>query len=168
MFNEDQAPEASGRSKFLIVLVILSSINLGISTMGSIPGMLGQKVDAKTIKDARLDFATMREQLLDAHADSFVGVVDQMEKVTLSMFRHFQVYNSLNFLVMVLGLTGVILMYRQRKLGFHFYIVYSLGTVCIPYLLNPIQDIPTILTIVGLLYSGLWVFLYSRSLHSMH
>jgi hypothetical protein len=90
-----------------------------------------------------------------------------MESVTHNMFRHFQAYNSVQFLILVLGLAGVILMYQRRKLGFHFYIIYSLGLVVLPYLFNPITGIPTILTIVGILYGGVWVLLYSRNLHWM-
>jgi len=37
----------------------------------------------------------------------------------------------------------------------------------LPYLFNPITGIPTILTIVGILYGGVWVLLYSRNLHWM-
>jgi hypothetical protein len=87
-----------------------------------------------------------------------------MEGVTLNMFKHFQAYNSVQFMVLALGLTGVILMYKRKKLGFHFYIIYSLGLVVLPYLFNPITGIPTILTVVGILYGAFWVFLYSRNL----
>jgi hypothetical protein len=90
-----------------------------------------------------------------------------MESVTDNMFKHFQAYNTVQFLILVLGLTGVILMYQSRKLGFHFYIIYSIGLVVLPYLFNPITGIPTLLTIVGILYGGLWVLLYSRNLHWM-
>lgn len=164
-FEEVQTATKEKRPVFLLVLVILSSINIGISTMGSIGAMLGAKPDQTMIKNAKLDFANMREQLQKANAEDFIYIIDQMEGVTLNMFKHFQTYNSIQFLVLVLGLTGVILMYRRKKLGFHFYIVYSLGLVVLPYLFNPITGIPTFLTIVGVLYGGFWVFLYSRNLH---
>jgi hypothetical protein len=117
------------------------------------------------IKSAKLDFANMREQLDKANAADFIYIIDQMEGVTDNMFKHFQQYNSFQFLILVLGLTGVILMYRGKKLGFHFYILYSLGLVVLPYFFNPITGIPTILTIVGIIYGGVWVWLYSRNLN---
>jgi hypothetical protein len=107
----------------------------------------------------------MLEQLEEGGAGAYSYLVDQMEKITDNMFKHFQVYNSIQFFVLVLGLLGVVLMYQGRKLGFHFYILYSLGLVLIPYFFNPISGIPVILTIVGVLYGGFWVFLYSRNLH---
>ena len=165
--GEQDAQTVSKRPVFLLVLVILSSINIGISALGALSGMLGYKPDKAMIKKEMLEFANMREQLEKGNAEDFIYIIDQMEGVALNMFKHFQAYNSVQFLILVLGLAGVILMYQRRKLGFHFYIIYSLGLVVLPYLFNPITGIPTILTIVGIIYGGLWVFLYSRNLHWM-
>jgi len=162
---EEHAETKKKRPVFLLVLVILSSINIGVATLGALSGMLGAKPDKAMIKSAKLEFANMREQLEEGGAGNFTYLIDQMEGVTNNMFKHFQAYNSIQFLVLVLGLLGVVLMYRGRKLGFHFYIIYSLGLVVLPYIFNPITGIPTILTIVGILYGGFWVFLYSRNLH---
>jgi hypothetical protein len=107
----------------------------------------------------------MRDQLEAANGSDFIYIVDQMETVTMNMFAHFHMYNSIQFIFLLLGLTGVILMFQRKRLGFHFYIVYSLGLVLLPYFFNAMQQIPTILTIVGVLYGALWVFLYSRNLH---
>ena len=157
--------EAPKRPVFLLVLVIMSSINIGISTMGALSAILGAKPDASMIKEAQLDFAKMRDQLEAANGSDFIYIVDQMEAVTMNMFAHFHTYNSIQFIFLLLGLTGVILMFQRKRLGFHFYIVYSLGLVLLPYFFNAMQQIPTILTIVGVLYGALWVFLYSRNLH---
>ena len=162
---EEHAETKKKRPVFLLVMVILSSINIGVATLGALSGMLGAKPDKAMIKSAKLEFANMREQLEEGGAGNFTYLIDQMEGVTNNMFKHFQAYNSIQFLVLVLGLLGVVLMYRGRKLGFHFYIIYSLGLVVLPYIFNPITGIPTILTIVGILYGGFWVFLYSRNLH---
>ena len=164
---QDEPIVKKKRPVFLLVLVILSSLNMSVSLLGSVSGMLGAKPDTKMIKQAKLEFANMREQLEEGGAADFTYIIDQMESVTDNMFKHFQAYNSVQFLVLVLGLAGAILMYQRRKLGFHFYIIYSLGLVVLPYLFNPITGIPTILTIVGILYGGVWVLLYSRNLHWM-
>ncbi len=164
---QDEPIVKKKRPVFLLVLVILSSLNMSVSLLGSFSGMLGAKPDAKMIKQAKLEFANMREQLEEGGAADFTYIIDQMESVTDNMFKHFQAYNSVQFLILVLGLAGVILMYQRRKLGFHFYIIYSLGLVVLPYFFNPITGIPTILTIVGILYGGVWVLLYSRNLHWM-
>jgi hypothetical protein len=165
-FTDTQdAQTVSKRPVFLLVLVILSSINIGISTIGALSGMLGYKPDKAMIKKEMLEFAKIREQLEKGNAEDFIYIIDQMEGVALNMFKHFQQYNSFQFLFLVLGLAGVILMYRAKKLGFHFYILYTLGLVVLPYFFNPITGIPTILTIVGIIYGGIWVFMYSRNLH---
>jgi hypothetical protein len=156
--------ETPKRPVFLLVLVIMSSINIGISTMGSLSAILGATPDAAVIKEARLDFAKMRDQLEVANGSDFIYIVDQMEMVTMNMFAHFHTYNSVQLIFLLLGLTGVILMFQRKRLGFHFYIVYSLGLVILPYFFNSIQQIPTILTIVGVIYGAVWVILYSRNL----
>jgi len=163
--QEESAEIKKKRPVFLLVLVILSSLNIGVATIGALSGMLGAQPDKAMIKSAKLEFANMREQLEEGGAGAYTYLIDQMEGVTNNMFKHFQAYNSFQFLILVLGLTGVIFMYGGKKLGFHFYIIYSLGLVLLPYFFNLITGIPTILTIVGILYGGLWVFLYSRNLH---
>jgi hypothetical protein len=165
MIDIESNLETPKRPVFLLVLVIMSSINIGISTMGSLSAILGAKPDASMIKEAQLDFAKMRDQLEAANGSDFIYIVDQMETVTMNMFAHFHTYNSIQFIFLLLGLTGVILMFQRKRLGFHFYIVYSLGLVLLPYFFNSMQQIPTILTIVGVLYGALWVFLYGRNLH---
>ena len=165
MTDIESNQETLKRPVFLLVLVIMSSINIGISTMGSLSAILGAKPDASMIKEAQLDFAKMRDQLEAANGSDFIYIVDQMETVTMNMFAHFHTYNSIQFIFLLLGLTGVILMFQRKRLGFHFYIVYSLGLVLLPYFFNSMQQIPTILTIVGVLYGALWVFLYGRNLH---
>jgi hypothetical protein len=166
LFNDDQDVEATAkRPKFLLVLVILSGINICTSMIGAFSGMLGSKPDEAMIKSAKLEFANMREQLQKADAEDFIYIIDQMQSVTVNMFKHFQAYNSVQFLILMLGLSGIVLMYRGKKLGFHFYIIYTLGLLLLPYFFNPITGIPTLLTTVGIIYGGIWVWLYSRNLH---
>lgn len=164
--EQDLIPtQASKRPVFLLVLVILSALNIGISMMGAVGGMLGVKPDAELAKNSKLDFANMREQLIKAEASDYVYIVDQMESVTHNMFVHFQSYNSLQFLVLAFGLAGIALMYLGKKLGFHLYIIYTLGLLLMPYFFNDIKAIPAVLTIAGVLYGGIWVLLYSRNLY---
>ncbi|MFN5506879.1 MAG: hypothetical protein ACK48O_09095 [Flavobacteriia bacterium] len=165
--QENEVEFKKKRPVFLLVLVILSGVNLVFSLFGAMGGMLGAKPDKAMYKSAKLEFANMREQLEQANADDFIYIVEQMEGITNNMFKHFQAYNTYQFLVLLLGLFGVVLMYKGRKLGFHFYILYSIGLVVIPYVFNPISGIPAILTIVGVIYGGIWVLLYSRNLHWM-
>jgi len=165
--SQDTVDNPSKRPAYLLVLIVLSSINIIGSALGAISGMLGARPDKEMIKDAKLEFANMREQLEAGGADDYIYIIDQMEHIAKNMFDHFQAYNTIQFLILLIGFTGVYLMYKGRKLGFHFYIIYSLGLVVLPYLFNPITGIPTILTLVGIVYGGIWVFLYGRNLHWM-
>ena len=66
-----------------------------------------------------------------------------------------------------LGLFGVIFMMRRRKLGFHMYIVYSLLAIGGMLLYVSAENIHISLPIVNVIFSGLFIFLYSRTLHWM-
>ena len=165
MTDFQQINETPKRPVFLLVLVILSSINIGMSTIGSLTAVLGAKPDAEMVKKALLDYAEMREQLEEAGAADYTYIVDQMQTVTTHMFAHFHTYNAIQLVFLLLGLTGVIFMYQRKRLGFHFYIVYSIGLVLLPYFFNSMNQIPTILTVVGVLYGAVWVFMYGRNLH---
>jgi hypothetical protein len=162
---EENQNKSTKRPVFLLVLIILSGINIGSTTLASLGGIFGIKPDQDTIKDTKLEFARMREQLQEADAQDYMYLVDQMEQVTLNMFDNFQAYNSVQFIFLMLGLLGILLMYRAKKLGFHLYILYSLGLVMLPYFFNPMSGIPSILTIFGVIYGGVWVLMYGRNLH---
>jgi hypothetical protein len=79
---QDESIVKKKRPVFLLVLVILSSLNISVSLLGSFSGMLGAKPDAKMIKQAKLEFANMREQLEEGGAADFTYIIDQMESVT--------------------------------------------------------------------------------------
>ncbi len=164
--NQDLEPKKS-RPKFLLVLVVLSTINIVFSTIGTLGAVFGVKPDQQLIDKLEKDFATMREQFSAIGGDQFIGLINQMEEMAMNLFDHFQSYNTLQLLFLILGLYGVRLMYLAKRLGFHFYILYCLGLLLMPYLFNPFSTVPVIFTIFGILYSGLWVFLYSRNLHWM-
>jgi hypothetical protein len=88
MTDFQEINETPKRPVFLLVLVILSSINIGISSIGSLTAVLGAKPDAEMVKKALLDYAEMREQLEKAGAAEYTYIVDQMQTVTTHMFTH--------------------------------------------------------------------------------
>ena len=53
MTDFQEINETPKRPVFLLVLVILSSINIGISSIGSLTAVLGAKPDAEMVKKAQ-------------------------------------------------------------------------------------------------------------------
>ncbi|MFM7682252.1 MAG: hypothetical protein ACKO7P_05860, partial [Bacteroidota bacterium] len=80
-------------------------------------------------------------------------------------YTNFFLYTFVATLVAGVGLTGVIFMFKRKELGFHLYIIYSLLYVAQTYLFVSPANVPLILVITNLCISGIFVYIYSRSLN---
>jgi hypothetical protein len=94
-------------------------------------------------------------------------ILTKLEIMTNNMYANFIAYNALILLVSLFALTAVYLMFTGRKIGFHLYIAYCFLYVMQSYFFTAPNDVPTFVIILNILYGGLWVFLYSRSLKWM-
>ena len=86
------------------------------------------------------------------------------ERMMEGLNAHFYASTSVALLVLMTGLSAAILMWTGRKIGFHVYIAFSLISVLQVYLFVPPSDIPSIIIILNLLISGVFIFMYSRNL----
>jgi hypothetical protein len=82
-----------------------------------------------------------------------------------AMYENFILYSLVAGIVATIGLIGIILMFRRKELGFHLYIIYCLVYVSQNYLFVSPANVPVILVIGNLLISGLFIFIYSRSIN---
>ena len=161
------------RPKFLLVISILSFVNIGVSMLTSLFGVLGGKPSSEELEAAKLQFANSHEQL-DAMAKSekvdmsyWSDVLTKLEIMSDNMYANFSMYNSLILLVAIFALLSVYLMFTGKKLGFHFYIGYCFLYVIQSYFFTAPSDVPTFVIVLNILYGGIWVFLYSRNLKWM-
>ncbi len=161
------------RPKFLLVISILSFVNIGVSMLTSLFGVLGGKPSSEELEAAKLQFANSHEQL-DALAKSekvdmsyWSDVLTKLEIMSDNMYANFSMYNSLILLVAIFALLAVYLMFTGKKLGFHFYIGYCFLYVIQSYFFTAPSDVPTFVIVLNILYGGIWVFLYSRNLKWM-
>ena len=95
---------------------------------------------------------------------AFAEMMEQIQRMSESANAHFYANTLVSMLILGLGIMGAVLMLRGKKLGFHLYIGYSLLAVLQLYFFASPADIPTVAVVLGLLFSGLFVFLYSRNL----
>jgi len=63
------------------------------------------------------------------------------------------------------GLAGIIFMFKRKELGFHLYIIYSLLYVAQSYLFVSPANVPLVLVLTNLGISGIFIYIYSRSLN---
>jgi hypothetical protein len=84
-----------------------------------------------------------------------------------SVNQHFYANVSVSFLVLCLGIVGAVFMFVGKKSGFHLYIAYSLLAILQMYFFTSVANIPTVLVVMSLIFSALFIFLYAKNLSWM-
>jgi hypothetical protein len=155
------------RPKALKVLCILSFVNLGFSFLGVILQFHSGPASKKDMLFQRAEMSKNIEQLENMNADFAVDAIHKLTAMAESLNDSFYAVTVLTLISSAVGLFGVLKMWKGAKIGFHFYIIYSLITVGHVYLFVSPSSIPSFIVIWNLLIAGLFVFLYSRNLSWM-
>jgi len=161
----DQIEQPKKRPVFLTVLCILTLVSTGFSTLGLVASLAMGPQTPDELEKTTAEGMILVNQLNDAGSHY---MADQMEKlIHSSSYTNdvFYIVLSVNFLTVFLGLGGAILMLRGRKLGFHSYILYSIVSILSIYIAIPVSEVPTFIIVFGIIFSGLFIFMYSRNLH---
>jgi hypothetical protein len=169
--NEGQVIEK--RPKFLLVISILSFVNIGMTVLTSLFGVLGGKPSAEELEAAKLQFANSQEQLETLAQSEKVDmsywseILTKLEIMSDNMSANFVTYNGLILLISIFALLAVYLMLTGKKLGFHLYIGYCFLYIIQSYFFTTPSDVPTFVIVLNALYGGIWVYLYARNLKWM-
>ena len=164
-FDEiDVIPQKPKRPAFLTVLCILTLINTGLSTITSVFSLLHGPISEEEMIEQRVQFLKSADERRTLNMPAFAEMMEQIQRMSESANAHFYANTLISMLILGLGIVGAVLMLRGKKLGFHLYIGYALLAVLQLYFFASPADIPTVAVVLGLLFSGLFVFLYSRNL----
>jgi hypothetical protein len=168
-----EGKEIPKRPKFLLIISVLSFVNIGITILTSLFGVLGGKPSAEELEAAKLQFAESQEKL-DSLAKTekidmsyWSEVLTKLETMSDNMYANFVAYNGLILIIAIFALIAVYLMFVGRKIGFHFYIAYCFLYVLQSYFFSTPSDVPTFVIVLNTLYGGIWVYLYTRNLKWM-
>ena len=159
--------EAPKRPVLLTVLSILSLITMGFGALGNLFSWISGPSSEEVMYEQKVEFAKAKTDMLDVGADGFATFFDKMYAMLEQTNQSFVLSQLISTLMLTIGIVGVVFMLKQRRLGFHLYIVYSLIGVGGIFLYVSPSDVPTFLTIVNAIFAGLFIFLYSRTLHWM-
>ena len=152
------------RPVLLLVLAILSFISIGFAILGNLISVTGGPMDENELIEQSVEMAKSKTQMREVGMNGFVTFFDKLEGMIVETNENFYFSKVIMFITDFIGLFGVILMMRRRKLGFHLYIVYSLLALGGMYLYVSPENIHISLPIVIVIFSGLFVYLYSRTL----
>ncbi|MDG1333651.1 MAG: hypothetical protein P8P74_15045 [Crocinitomicaceae bacterium] len=159
--------EEDRRPALLLVLSILSFISIGLSIILNTAGLFGGPMSEEELIEQRVVTAQSKTEMRRVGMDGMISFYDKLEGMLEETNDNFYLSKGVLFVTDILGLFGVIFMLRRRKLGFHMYIVYSLLAIGGVLLYVSPENIHVILPIVNVIFTGLFIFLYSRNLHWM-
>jgi hypothetical protein len=173
--SEENNPKLKKRDKpaFLLVLLVLSGLSLGGGFFGVVSTIISgpstdDELNAVRVESAKA-LSESRKDLKDSEGEKAFEVVENMSNFFIERNEYIQKqvfwpYHLLVFLATGIGIVGVFFMFKLKKIGFHLYIIYCLLDVGIPFILFPGELRSSILIILSLSLSALFVFLYSLNL----
>lgn len=165
----EQEEKRGKRPVFLTVLCILSFISIGWTFIGNVLSIFRGPMGEEEMTDFKVEMTRSINEMrnsgagLDWLEDFMRSIIDMVESTNAN-----HTLSILSGLVIILvGFAGVFFMLKGKKLGFHFYIIYSiLASVQIYLFVNP-SMLSNLVVIVNLFISGIFVLLYGLNLKWM-
>lgn len=161
--TEKEAP----RPSFLTVLCILSYVFIGFSLLFGLIGLVKGPESEEEMLNAKVELFKAVDDMRSMNMDGMADMFEKIQRMSESMNANFYGVAAVSISVLLIGLFGVLRMWKGHRMGFHIYIVYSLLSVVQLYLFVSSKDIPTFVIIWNLIISGLFIFMYSRNLKWM-
>lgn len=156
--------ELSKRPQGLMILLVLTFINTGSSIFFGLLTLLFFKPTAADLKKERLEMAKSIVELKDLGLNSLVDLLERVQAMTEALNGYFVETNIVNIVIALLGAAAAYFMLKRNQLGFHGYIIYNLlASGSIYFFISP-SLIPSVILIVNLCISLVFVLLYARHL----
>lgn len=152
------------RPKRLTILLVLTLINTGSSIFFGLLTVLFFKPTAADLKKERLEMAKSIVELKELGFDALVEMLEKVQSMTEVLNAHFISSNLVNIAIAMLGAAAAYLMFKRNHLGFHGYIIYNLlACVSVYFFVSPAM-VPSIILIVNLIISLIFVLFYAKHL----
>lgn len=147
------------RKKRLIILVTLSISYIGYSLFGQLYSLFQGKLSEDKLETLIAEIGQRYGDL--ASSDTY----DTFEK-TFQIMRiqndYFLMSHFITILGFVLGLLGVMQMFKGKNIGFHFYIIYSIIATFGLFVYIPFSQIPVVMVVTNAFVSFAFILLYYR------
>lgn len=157
----------SERPGFLKTLCIMSFISTGLALVSGFINLLSGPFTKEEMIEQKVQMMKSIDELRTLEMGSLAEMFEKIQRMSESMNGHFYAAQIVSLLVVSIGIFGVWKMWNGVKLGFHLYIIYSLLSVLTVYFFVAPVDVPSFVVIVNLIFSGIFVFMYSRNLKWM-
>lgn len=153
------------RPTFLTVLCILTLVNVGLALLGEISFAASGPWDQSDFKAHEIEYAKQKAEISKQKLPEFFNeIMESAYQLEIDMHNNFYLVVIVSFAMYLIGLFGAIFMLQGRKLGFHLYIIYSLISVGSVYTYSRPENVHVSMIVMGLIFSGIFIFMYSRNL----
>ena len=163
--NEFKQPQKSKIPQLLLITGIISLLGTGSTVLSSLMSIVLGKPSPEEITESKLELAKSLEQVEKNDVQFLEELIRNLQIMLDAMYQNFFLYTFVAALVAGIGLAGIIFMFKRKELGFHLYIIYSLLYVAQSYLFVSPANVPLVLVITNLGISGIFIYIYSRSLN---
>jgi hypothetical protein len=165
VMNEFKQPQKSKIPQLLLITGIISLLGTGSTVLSSLMSIVLGKPSQEEITESKLELAKSLEQVEKNDVQFLEELIRNLQIMLDAMYQNFFLYTFVAALVAGIGLAGIIFMFKRKELGFHLYIIYSLLYVAQSYLFVSPANVPLVLVITNLGISGIFIYIYSRSLN---
>jgi hypothetical protein len=165
VMNEFKQPQKSKIPQLLLITGIISLLGTGSTVLSSLMSIVLGKPSPEEITESKLELAKSLEQVEKNDVQFLEELIRNLQIMLDAMYQNFFLYTFVAALVAGVGLAGIIFMFKRKELGFHLYIIYSLLYVAQSYLFVSPANVPLVLVITNLGISGIFIYIYSRSLN---
>lgn len=157
-FNFDD--NKNQRPTFLTVLIILTWISVGTTVLGGVFSLINIGNSADQLEQSMAVFDSMPDD-----NPIVKGYMKDYKEFIISSMENMYPLNLSNIIVYLIEGFAALLMFNLKRLGFWIYLACQIGFLVIFYSFYPSGNIMTTLTIIsGLIFSGVFVFLYGLNL----
>ncbi len=165
VYNENGGKKS--RPGFLTVLGILSFITIGANILITIVQFATGRPSEDAVLEQRVELTKVVNEMHDTGMDSFAKFFEQAIALNEEINANFYLALTVSLITYLVGLIGVIFMWKAKRLGFHLYIFYCLLALGGIYIYASAANVSSLSLILGGVFSAIFIFMYSRNLHWM-
>lgn len=163
--DQEEAPKK--RPVFLTVLGILTLVSTGLGMLSVLISPVQGPSSSDEVEKVVAQSMQSVNELRDMGATYMADQMEKIARMNIYINENFYMMLMANFVTLLFGIGGVILMWRGRRLGFHSYIIYNILSILGIYVTVPAEDVPSLMIIMGVIFSSIFIFMYSRNLKWM-
>lgn len=151
------------RPTLITVVCILSWVYIGISLIGSTIGLKDGPLSPEEIEASKSEMLGMyTEEQIEIMRPFLEQVFVMLDNVN----DKYWTITLINLAGALIGLQGVIMMFRMKKSGYYLYVLYTLMPIGLAIAFYP-GFVLTIVLIWHLIFGGLFLILYGTKLKYM-